>query len=287
MTKVGESATWIIFTLVVLTAASTLLPLHDPEIPGALQVAVLNGPGSTRTEQALRPFCDYLSRALDLNTHPRSVSADELARGAGKAQLLLGPVELLPESDGYEVLAWVKGPGLRAEHERPYVVYPADSLWLKREDTRVILGDPWTWAGGAGAVEFLARHGRQLDSSFAERSAGHNAYDHMEAISAMAHGAFELALARESDLKRALDMGLVNEDQFRFEAAGSPGGGMALMAAPSLSKEARRQVRSAALSLDAYRFDPQHLMASSALTGLRTLGIEGFVPDRAFPNLRP
>jgi hypothetical protein len=203
------------------------------------------------------------------------------------AQILLGPVELLPEEEGYEVLAWVKGPGLRAEHERPCVVFRADSLWLKSASPRIILGDRWTWAGGLGAAEYLAKHGCPLSSAQVRWGYGQSAYDHLDAISAMVHGAFDLALARESDLKRAQEIGLVDEEGYRFEAVASPGGGMVLVAAPTLSRAARRQVRSAALSLDAYRFDPQHLMASSALTGLRTLGIEGFVPDHPFPNLRP
>lgn len=287
MSKLRVSTTWIIFLLVVLAAGSTLLPLGEPEIPGSLHLAVLEGPGPSDTERALKPFCDYLSRALGLNTQAHAVRAAELILGAKEAEILLGPIELMPKGEGYEVLAWVKGPGLRAEHERPYAVYPADSLWLRSEMPRVILGDPWTWAGGAGTAEYLEERGRSLAFSFSTKGAGHNAYDHLEAISAMAHGAYDLALARESDVKRALDMGLVDRERFRLESAGSPRGGFALVASPRLSDASRRQVRAAALNLDAYRFDPLHLMAASALSGLRSLGIEGFVPDRVFPNLRP
>ena len=78
MIKVGESGTWIIFALVVLAAASTLLPVSEPKIPGALELAALEGPGIQATEGSLQPFCEYLSRALGLNTQPRAVRASEL-----------------------------------------------------------------------------------------------------------------------------------------------------------------------------------------------------------------
>ncbi len=287
MKRVGEVGTWVIFGLVVIAALSTFLPWHDPQLPGSVQLTVLEGGGRTRTLRAVKPLCEYLSQQLRRSVVPKVVTASELPGELSKARLFLLPATLLADSTGFEILARAKGPGLDAAYERPYLVFPQGKRWFELAKPRLILGDSWSWMGGKGASKYLADHGHPLDSGFSEVASGHDVYDHEEALCALAHGGYDLAIVRESDLRRAIEDGIIDPKRFSFGPAGPPGGGIVLAAAPSISNAARRSLRSAALNLDAFRFDNKHMPAALALSGLALLGIDGFVPDRPFPNLRP
>ena len=286
MRRVGEAGTWVIFSLVVLVALSTFLPLREPQIPGTFTLAVIEGQGETRMLAGVRPFCSYLGDELRRAVVPQIVDAVFLKEGAMGAHLILAPRELLPEGGSFQILAWAKGSGMGAAHERPYVVVPRGTHWESLRAPRLILGDRWTWAGGRGAAEFLAERGHPLDGGFSEVAAGHDIYDHTEALAALAHGAFDLAVVRESDLRRAVETGIIDPHRFTFGPAGPPGDGIALAASHELADRARRKVRAAALDLSVFGFDRKHLPAGAALSGLAVLGIEGFVPDRFFPELR-
>jgi hypothetical protein len=286
--RIGERTTWILFTAVVLTAVSTLLPRQDPALPGVIRLHVLSGPGPAWTEKALRPLAVYLGERVRRSVQIKAVEEEVWDPRDARAHLLLAPVELLPRgASGYEVLAWLKGPGVGSAHQRPFVVFARSPLWHRLEKPRIILGDAHTWAGGRGAAAFLAEKGHPLPDGFAEVATGVNPYDHAEALAALAHGAYDLAVARESDVRRALAAGLLDEERWVVGPAGPPGGGVALLATPTLGENARRRVREALLELDHLRFDQQHLRAATVLEGLGLLGLEGFAPDEVLPSLRP
>jgi ABC-type phosphate/phosphonate transport system substrate-binding protein len=287
MRRIGEGGTWILFGLVVAAALSTFLPWHDPELPGSLQLTVLEGGGTMKTARAVRPLCEYLSQQLRRSVVPKVVTASELQEELAKARLFLLPASLLADSSRFTILARAKGPGLDAAYDRPYLLFPRGKRWFEMEKPRLILGDSWSWMGGKGAKEYLAAHGHTLEAGFSVVDAGHNVYDHEEAICAVVHGAYDLAVVRESDLRLAIEEGIIDPRRFGFGPAGPAGGGIVLAAAPSLSLSAQRSLRSAALNLDTFRFDNKHLPAALALSGLALVGIEGFVPDHPFPNLRP
>ena len=285
MKGLGEAGTWIIFALVVAAALSTFLPLQGPQMPGTLRLAVLEGPGTARTLSGVNSFCSYLSEEIRRTVKPVVVRAPELQDGFGGAHVVLVPAELMPS--GWEVLAWVKGEGMGAAHDRPYVVYPKSQDWAELPAPRLILGDRWTWAGGQGAVAYLQKRGHPLEGGFSRVEAGVDIYDHTPVLAALVYGAFDVAVVRESDLRRAVRAGWVDPERFVFGPAGPAGNGLVLAASTALGSGARGKVRTAALNLSTFGFDRKHLPAAAALNGLAILGIEGFVPDRIFPSLLP
>ncbi len=284
MKLVGQAGTWVMFALVVAAALSTFLPLQESHLPGALQLAVVDGPGPDRTRAAVTFFCSYLSEEVRRAVHPVVVDAESVRRGANGSHLVLAPAELVPE--GWEVLAWAKGSGMGAAHERPYLVSRRGEDWASLKAPRIILGDRWTWAGGRGAQAYLRERGHPLPEGFGKVDAGSNVFDHTQALAVLVHGGFDLAVVRESDLRRAIRAGWLDAREFVYGPAGPAASGIVLAASNVLGGRAKGRLRAAALNLSPFGFDRKHLPAAAALGGLAILGIESFVPDRPFPALR-
>ena len=108
-----------------------------------------------------------------------------------------------------------------------------------------------------------------------------------EAIAALVHGAFDLALIRETDLRRAVESGLIDLERFSYEPAGPAAPSFALLAGPRLSGRARNAAREAALNLDHYRFDRSQRRVAAVVAAMGQLGLSGFAPVEPLPALRP
>ena len=162
---------------------------------------------------------------------------------------------------------------------------PRGEDWFAKSAPRIILGDSHSWAGGRGAADYLREHG--VEPRSARMASGGNVYDHREAIAALVHGAYDVAIVREADLEEALESGLVDRDAFLFGAAGEAQPCFALVASPQLAKGVRRSVRSAALNLDTLRFDQSSLRVRTVVAAMAQLRLAGFVPIEPLPNLRP
>jgi ABC-type phosphate/phosphonate transport system substrate-binding protein len=278
----------VIAALVVATAASTLLPAGRAPAPGVVRFAVLEGPGPERTLRAVEPFAEYLGFAVRRAVLPSVLSGDRLESGAADFDLALVPAEAASAWPGAEVLAWVSRCRMASAGCRAFVVFRrGERVWHELRAPRLILGDRWTWSGGRGASGYLREHGFELPGGFAKVAYGANPYDHTEALAALAHGAFDVAVACEADVRAAVDEGLLDAREIVFGPAGQPGRDLALVAAPSLAAPARRAIRDAALNLDLYRFETENLRAALVLQALRGLGVEGFSPVEVLPSLRP
>lgn len=288
MTSWSRRATWVIAALVVATAASTLLPAGRAPAPGRVRFAVLEGPGRERTLQAVTPFAEYLGAAVRRAVLPAVIAGDRLGDAPVGFDLALVPASAAAAWPGAEVLAWVSRCRMSAGGCRAFVVFRrGDRVWHELRAPRVILGDRWSWSGGRGAVAYLREHGFELPQGFGEVAYGANPYDHTEALAALAHGAFDVAVACEADVRAAVDEGLLDARTIVFGPAGEPGRDFALVAAPSLAPRARSAIRDAALNLDLYRFESRNTRTALVLQALRGLGVEGFSPVEVLPSLRP
>lgn len=284
----GERLTWILMGLIVLTAVSAVFPDPSPKLPGTIRFGVLAGAGSARTVRAVTPLADYLGLTVRRTVVPVVADADELRGNRGDFDLVLIPSTLVSSwSAGSTVLAWAKPQGRSRARTRPFALYPRDAPWDERAAPRVIFGDSLTWSGGAGSDGFLADHGFDRASAEGRTAHGVNPYDHLEAVAALVHGAFDLAIVRDADLYEALATGLVDRARFAFGPAGPARGGFVLMAGPTLSDAARRRIREAVLNLDLYQYDEANHRVRSVLASLTLLGLAGFVPDEVLPSLRP
>jgi hypothetical protein len=184
------------------------------------------------------------------------------------------------------VLAWSKTRGRTGNRERPVLLHHRGDAWQALEAPRVVFGDSLTWQGGRGAWDHLRERGFASTSDFGRAHYGRNPYDHLEAIAALVHDAYDLAIVRETDLRDALASGLVDRGRFGFEPAGALRPTFVLLASPQLSADARERVRDAVLHLDDLRFERPRPAVDAVLHGLEELGLGGFVPNELLPRLR-
>jgi ABC-type phosphate/phosphonate transport system substrate-binding protein len=283
----GERLTWVLGALVVATAVSAVFPRGGPQLPGMIRFGVLAGAGVVRTERALTPLTDYLGLAVRRAMRPEVVSVDRLRADAGGFDLALLPSTFLDSWGSGEVLAWGKPRGMPGARTRPYALFRRKDPWYDLDAPRVIFGDRFTWSGGAGSDAYLAEHGFGSHEELGGVQYGSDPYDHTESIAALVHGAFDLAIVRESDLREALETGLVDRSRFAFTPAGPAHGDFVLVAGATLSSSARRRIRDAVLNLDLYRYDETNQRVQAILASLDPLGLSGFVPDEVLPSLRP
>lgn len=275
--------TWILLALLLGAAATTILPDGNPDLPGRVELIALEGPGVAGTEHALAPFARYLGLGLR-----RSVGVQVVAAGAlpppGEFELALMPARFAASREDVEVLAWSKPHGLGGADTRPLLVHRRGLDLTRVAAARIVVGDAHSF-DPAAVRGWLAEQG--LPGPFDGLATGSNPYDHSEALAALVHGAYDLAVVRESDLRQALDAGLVDRTDFAYLAAAPAGRGFALVAGPGLPAAARGRVRDAALNLDHLRYDPQSLRAHAVLEAMGKLGLDGFVPVEMLPSLRP
>jgi ABC-type phosphate/phosphonate transport system substrate-binding protein len=284
----GERLTWILMGLVVLTAVSAIFPRQSPRLPGVIHFGVLAGAGSARTERALKPLASYLGMHVRRAIVPVVASSTSLRGNAGGYDLALVPSTFVSSWGAKsEVLAWAKHWGPSGARSQPYALHLRERPWHERARPRVILGDSLTWSGGVGSEDYLRSHGFDPAAAGDRVAHGVNPYDHEQAIAALVHGAFDLAVVRDTDLRGAVETGLVDRSRFAFGPAGPAEGGFVLVAGPTLSDSARRRVREAVLNLDLYQYDEANHRVRSILAALRPLGLAGFAPDEVLPSLRP
>lgn len=265
----------------------SVYPTDDGQLPGTLRLAALSGPGNAATHRALDPFAQHLSAAAR-----RAVLVELITPDADfkRLDLALLPSPLLSRWPEAEVLAWSKGAARVGGQTRPMFLHRRDRPWYELPDPKVIFGDRWSWGGCRGAWGYLKEHGfieRGSSTGGENYTYGLNPYSHAEAIAAVVHGAYDLAIIREEELLAALDGGLVNRGEYAFGPAGEFGGGFALVAGPSVNDRARRALRAAALNLDTLRFDESSLRVRTVLAALGQLHLDGFVPVEPLPGLRP
>jgi len=275
--------TWILLVLVLGAAVTTVLPSREPTLPGMLELAVLRGPGDLATSRALTPLADYLGLSLRRSIRVRVVAIDTLTNRTD-FDLALLPARLAVTHPTSDILAWSKPRGTGAADTRPLMVYRSGTKLASIALPRVIVGDASTF-DPAKVRGWLQAQG--VDASSGAPAFGHNPYDHSEALAALVHRAFDLAVVRESDLRVALDSGLVDRTQYAYLAVAPSAQGFALVAGPDLPTAARRKLRDAALNLDHLRYDPSSLRARGVLEAMGNLGLDGFVPAEILPSLRP
>ena len=279
-------------TLFLMVAVAGLaiwsaVPTRDVRLPGVLRVAVATGPGEFQTSRALAPLCDYLGLSVRRSMRPVSVLPEQLRAELSEYDLALIPSSWAQSWEGSEVLAWGKVRASGGFRSRPFVVTRRDHDWVETASPRVIFGDRYTWAGYAGALDYLRERSFDATDEGQSIAFGHNMYDHSEAIAALVHGAFDIAIVREADMRAALDAGLLRREAFAFEAAGELGVDFALVAGPSLSGGAKQSIREAALNIESLRYDKLSLRVKAVLGAMGQLGLEGFGPTEPFPAIRP
>jgi ABC-type phosphate/phosphonate transport system substrate-binding protein len=287
MREWSGKATWVIAALVVGTAVSTLLPIAAAPPSGTLRLGVLVGPGQERTARAVAPLAEYLGSALRRVVGVEVTSDEQLRSHPEAYDLALLPTQLVSAWPSAEVLAWANRCRPSGASCRPFVIFPRDRPWNTVPSPRVILGDRLTWAGGEGARAYFLKRGFRLPEDFGLVAYAANPYDHSEAIHALIHGAYDVAVAAEADVRAAAAAGLLDPARFESIAAGEAGNDFALVACASLPAKARRVARDAALNLDRFRFDPHNQRVAMVIEALQALGIEGFAPDVILPSLHP
>jgi hypothetical protein len=270
-----------LLTGVLLLALWSIAPVGDPALPGILAFAVLDGPGELVTESAVRPLCDYISLALRRGVRVHVLDEQRLRERAASFDLLLVPRSLLPALPEHQVLAWARGHGRVGQAPQPVLVRRR----AVASDHQLILGDALSWRGDEAMAKLLRERG--LEASLSAAAAGHDIYDHSEALAAFAHGAYSAALVRDGDYVRALRDGVLASGSIETELLGPPEHAFALVAGRRLSPRMQREVREAALELDHLRFEDASLRGQLVLASLSRLRIDGFVPVEPFPSLRP
>lgn len=274
----------LMLVAVLALALWSVYPTGPTPIPGVLEMAVLQGRGELATSRALQPLADYLAASARRTVELKLV--DSLA-DLHDADLALVPATFAESWQGSETLAWAKTLRATGSGSRPMFLYPRGEIWYEKPEPRLIYGDPHSWSGGRGAAEYLREHGLDPRSAPQRIRAARDVYDHQEAIAALVHGAYDVAIVRETDLLEAVGSGLVDRRDFAFGPAGPPKPCFALVASPQLVQATRRSLRSAALNLDTLRFDRSSLRVRNVLAAMAQLRLAGFVPVEPLPGLRP
>jgi ABC-type phosphate/phosphonate transport system substrate-binding protein len=273
--------------LVVATTISALVSGPPSELPGVLRLAVPEGAGNARTERALQPLRDYLAqsarRAIEVSVLP----AEDLRQDQQHFDLALIPSTFLDSwGERASILARLRTHSMMGLPSRPYWLSRSDVDWKQLAAPRIVFGDDVTWSGGAGSTEYLHESGFDDLSRFGKVTYGKNPFDHEEAIAALVYGAYDVAIVREADLRRAVDRGFVDRASFTTGPAGEPRADFLLVADVGLSRPARDRLREAVLNLDLYRFDQPNYRVMAILGALEVLGLEGFAPYEVLPSLR-
>ena len=280
----GTKTTWVIYTIVLGLAVSSVLSVRGPQLPGTLRLGVLRGPGPQELEASLAPFARYLGESVRRTVAVEVLTTEDVAAETPRFDVAILPASLVVDRDDLVVLAWAKPAGLSGWRTRSFVV---QSRGTKAQPPRVVVGDSLSWAGARDVLESLSRRPDVGPAAVASAVFGRDLYDHCEVLSATSHGAYDICVAREGDLRRALASGLIDPERFEFEALGRPHAGFALVATTSLSKSARGKLRGSALNLDHFRFDRANRRAETVLQALARLGLNGFAPVEVLPGLRP
>jgi ABC-type phosphate/phosphonate transport system substrate-binding protein len=274
----------LMLVAVLALALWSIYPTGPAPIPGVLEMAVLTGRGELATSRALQPLAEYLAASARRTVELKLV--DSLA-DLHDADLALVPTTFAESWQGSETLAWAKTLMATGGGSRPMYLYPRSAVWFEKAEPRVIYGDPHSWSGGRGAGDYLRQNGFDPRVAKERVHAAVDVYDHREAIAALVHGAYDLAIVRETDLMEAVGSGLVDRREFAFGPAGPSKPCFALVASPQLAPAARRSLRSAALNLDTLRFDRSSLRVRNVLAAMAQLRLAGFVPVEPLPGLRP
>ncbi|HKK70517.1 MAG TPA: hypothetical protein VKA86_04815 [Candidatus Krumholzibacteria bacterium] len=270
----------ILLLVVLVTTVWALFPLHEPQLPGILHLGVIGGEDPPVLDRSFRPLVSFLGRSVRRSGVVQVLTAEEIDGGEHGADLLLVPPGRI-QRDGYEVLAWTKPVGRVGVRTELVLVRRRGTVG---EPLRLGLGDRDVLGGPAAGVRRLREGGMTVGD---EATVGTSPYCHDEMIAAFAHGAVDAIVVRRTDLDRALGAGLLEGETLRIESLGEASPRFALVAGPSLSEPARRELRSRALTLDHLRLNPNHGQAKAVALSLAHVGIGGFAPLEPFPNLRP
>lgn len=262
---------WWLLAAVALLAASAVVPLSSPRLPGTLRLGVVDLDDPWLAERALQPLADHLGRAVRRSAEVVATAG----RGdtSGVADVYLEVASRV--ADPAALLAWVRPLGHSGASERVLLLSRRES----RSGGRLIVGDPGLAPSPEVLDEIRAAAGGPLELHF-----GRSVHAHDEAVVAFVHGAYDFALVRESAVNRARTRGILDDALHARRAVGSPVRALALVAGPTLSAPARRRLAEAALELEHLRLDQTHAAARAVLQGLERLEIAGFSPVTALPE---
>jgi ABC transporter, phosphonate, periplasmic substrate-binding protein len=284
--RTWNRTTWVLSMLVLVTAASTLVEMRDPALPGTLRLGVLR-PGDPRgVDLVLAPFAAYLGQEIHRRVVIEEIDPAAVEQASDLFDLALLPLHGAVKVEEVSVLAWAKSAGRSGWRSAVGVLRTRDVPWPPEPGRRLIFGDAVTWSGYHGALEPLEGWGWS-DAEIAASVRGKDPFDHQGAIASLVYGAFDYAVVREMDVYAAIRIGRLPRQGFVYTRVGEPRGDFALVAGTELSDAARNRVRDAALNLDHYRQDPSRLRAGAASHALGELGLSGFAPDELLPSLRP
>jgi hypothetical protein len=270
----------ILLAVVLVTTVSALFPLHEPRLPGTLHLGVIGGEDPPTLERSFRPLVSYLGRSVRRTGVIDVLTPEEIDGGGHGADLLIVPPGRI-DREGYEVLAWTKPVGRVGTGNGLVLVRRQGSVEGR---LRLGLGDRDVLGGPEDSARLLGERGLPVGTDVV---VGTSPYRHDEMIAAFAHGAVDAIVVRRTDFDGALGAGVLDGDTLRVEPLGEDAPRFALVAGPSLSIPARRELRTRALTLDHLRLNPNHGMANTVALSLGRVGIGGFAPVEPFPNLRP
>lgn len=277
--------TWVLCTLIVLTAASTLLGVNRARLPGTLHLGVLRSGEIVPVEQSLRPLADYLGVEIHRRVVVEGIALEGLRECTSSFDLALVPLHGILGEEDVRLLAWAKPAGRSGWEGHPTVLHREGRDWPPAPGGRLAFGDAVTWTGYVAGRRELERHG-WTEEQIRALPRGHDPYDHTPLIAALVHGAFDYVFVRESDVSVAREGGLLPRGNFVATRVGKARGEFALVAGEQLGSSARDHLEAAALNLDHYRFDPSRLRASAAVHAMGQLGLAGFAPRTVLPSLR-
>lgn len=265
-----------VLVAVVAVAISALLPFDSPRRPGTLHLGLPLVASDPRLQEYGQVLADHFGRALRR-------SARVVALGPVPGPEAVFDLALLPSGTAHDlraVLARARSSEAPETSVRLVWVHRVGDAGVEGSSIRVIAGDS-TLAGGPVAV------GRLLDARGVGPDrrvlrTGHDVFDHAEAIAALIHGAYDLALLREGEIDAAVRRGWCAKGEFVEEPTDIVAPAFVLVAGTGLSEHSRRRLARAARDLDAAPGGGGGGHSDRVGRALRALGLSGF--DAAPPT---
>ncbi len=278
--------TWVLFLLVIVTAASTLVKVRHPDLPGTLRLGVVRTGTPQPVDQVLAPLARYLGQELHRHVVVEAIEPGKLKEALVDFDLALVPLHGDLKRSDVSLLAWAKPAGRSGWRSAFGILRSRDTPWPPPPGSRLIFGDGQSWSGSRGCYAALRAWGWS-EEEIRDAPRGKDPFDHQSVIAALVYGAFDYAVVRESAVTAARRIRRLPAEGFVYTRVGQARGDFALVAGEGLSPAARKKVRVAALNLDHYRQDPARQGAGAASHALGELGLAGFAPDELLPDLRP